>query len=1246
MERLEFLAPLWLAGVAGVTTFLAYRRADMERLSVQPSKSRSGLDIQDARSAADLSTDTAMYGGFALRKFLLDSHPALSKQALEAQKAFEWEVSAGAWAQLIEPRPGMRVASELAPAASTSSVVLVNSLRALELASSCLSTAKVVGVDLEHSPHSFHGYVCVVQVSDGRCDYVIDVLVPEVRSALRELLGPLFMNTQILKVFHAAGNDVRWLHSNFGIFVCNVLDTSVAARCLNLNAGGLDRLLAHYDVQGPEVPHSKSYYQRADWRRRPLPQDFITYAAADARVLLPLASKMLMTIDSVRRGNAAVGSSPGVSLLPRVLRDIAQRSHQQCMQRYDVASKEAFDPYGSLVSAMQRLDKLPAAVVLPEPVGLAATSQQQHAVLAPVAVAGKLLSPLQAHALDLHVSLCQWRHETALARDECVDDVAEVDGVLRVAVAAAAAAAAASGGTYSSSDVEAVGREEIPEAFVQHALAHVSTNSKVAVSAAIVASRLERILARETSQGSALQNSESPAPDGGGGSFAAAASASSSQVLTPFNSASIRDGIKQRRAARIFVPRAAPLYNNIQLLSPDGTVMARIDRSKAQWYLDKGAALVYENGEHHIDTATGQIQERTVEDGTPPLRIRLIKAPKGMGHAGDTFHLAPRRNQCVICGLGWSDAVASGRGAPAAVGEGAESAELANGGTPQSTTTDGVLPGGLIRCYVVPRAYRQHFPLAAKSYTSHDVVLTCTGCHRRADVACGALTRKLAREMGIPMSTTQYLNSMMMMEPEQMNWAQAAVGGVAALSASHRAAGDEVDAEDSADSAAGMSSGPGSVIAPSSTTFTTHDNGDDNDVDRSERTLNDCGTSTARAASNHRDAPFQLRDILHSLQVLKRSANALVRTSSLPAARIGELRQTLMQYRDVILAVRHVVAADVSLSADTGIGDATTPPAMDSPALPNGNCDAVDSDSPGHPQTSPGTRPKPKGIGRDPQQMPISARVRESFLARAWPALLASASMPRAGEGQSEAGASSPPDTATHVSDAGTNDNAVFDITAVDVLTLCAMRMTIIPTAVHAHLNGSKLTFHSVPKSGNAAAAEGHLPCDASSANSNADLPGTLGSAAVVSNSANASIFSYDPAEHIIRSVMMGDHRWKSALKHFHHDLSLAGRSAGELPSNDGSGTAAGSPGADGSAAAGSTSILPTEAEFRIITFVKRWRAHFVRSLSPAAMPEGWSIDYKVFAAGHRTWDKEEPVMVKEVAAALALRNGAEDEKK
>ncbi|GKA83498.1 RRP6-like protein 3 isoform X1, partial [Tanacetum coccineum] len=86
-----------------------------------------------------------------------------------------------------------------------------------------LSNERVFAVDTEqHSLHSFLGFTALIQISTRDEDYLVDTI------ALHDvmgILGPVFANPNICKVFRGADNDVIWLQRDFHIYVVNLFDT-------------------------------------------------------------------------------------------------------------------------------------------------------------------------------------------------------------------------------------------------------------------------------------------------------------------------------------------------------------------------------------------------------------------------------------------------------------------------------------------------------------------------------------------------------------------------------------------------------------------------------------------------------------------------------------------------------------------------------------------------------------------------------------------------------------------------------------------------------------------------------------------------------------------------------------------------------------------------------------------------------------------------------------------------------------
>ncbi|CAI7743050.1 unnamed protein product [Closterium sp. NIES-53] len=173
-----------------------------------------------------------------------------------------------------------------------------------------IEAEREVAVDLEnHNYRSFQGFLCVLQLSTRRKDYVVDAIA--LRGEIGPLLGPIFADTRVVKVMHGADSDVVWLQRDFGIFIANMFDTGQASRVLGLERFSLAHLLQRYCG----VTANKSL-QMADWRVRPLPSDMLKYAREDTHYLLFLHDclrlELAASVGAGGAGTAAAGAGGAV----------------------------------------------------------------------------------------------------------------------------------------------------------------------------------------------------------------------------------------------------------------------------------------------------------------------------------------------------------------------------------------------------------------------------------------------------------------------------------------------------------------------------------------------------------------------------------------------------------------------------------------------------------------------------------------------------------------------------------------------------------------------------------------------------------------------------------------------------------------------------------------------------------------------------------------------------------------------
>lgn len=149
------------------------------------------------------------------------------------------------------------------------------------------------GLDTESA--SFHRYidrVYLIQLSTEDQTAIVDPLEVQDLAAL----GKLLSNPKVEIVIHDADYDLRTLDRDYGFRAKNLFDTKVAAELLGEPGVGLGALLQKYF--GVEVDKR---FQRADWSRRPLTEEMLSYAAADTEYLIPLRDELASQLERAGR---------------------------------------------------------------------------------------------------------------------------------------------------------------------------------------------------------------------------------------------------------------------------------------------------------------------------------------------------------------------------------------------------------------------------------------------------------------------------------------------------------------------------------------------------------------------------------------------------------------------------------------------------------------------------------------------------------------------------------------------------------------------------------------------------------------------------------------------------------------------------------------------------------------------------------------------------------------------------------
>jgi ribonuclease D len=186
--------------------------------------------------------------------------------------------------------------------------VLVQDEAALARMLGVLERMQEIAFDTEAD--SFFHYrekVCLIQVSAGGCDWLVDPLA-EIELAP---LGAVLADPARVKVFHDGEYDVLLLKRDFGFSFASLFDTRVAAAALGDPSPGLAAVLEREFG----VVLDKSM-QRSDWSRRPLSQRQITYARLDTRFLVQLMQRQREALRALDREEVLEGECLRLAALP------------------------------------------------------------------------------------------------------------------------------------------------------------------------------------------------------------------------------------------------------------------------------------------------------------------------------------------------------------------------------------------------------------------------------------------------------------------------------------------------------------------------------------------------------------------------------------------------------------------------------------------------------------------------------------------------------------------------------------------------------------------------------------------------------------------------------------------------------------------------------------------------------------------------------------------------------------------
>jgi len=202
----------------------------------------------------------------------------------------------------------------------------ITTTRALVAACARLARYPFVTVDTEFLRETtYYPLLCVAQIASADEAVVIDTLAPGLD------LQPFFdlmVNEQVLKVFHAARQDIEIVWHMAGRIPHPIFDTQVAAMVLGYGDSiSYDQLVQR--ITGDSLDKSNRF---TDWSRRPLSNAQLTYAISDVTHLRDVY--LALAADLAERGRSEwVGEEMEILTSPDTYRAEPENAWQRLKTR-------------------------------------------------------------------------------------------------------------------------------------------------------------------------------------------------------------------------------------------------------------------------------------------------------------------------------------------------------------------------------------------------------------------------------------------------------------------------------------------------------------------------------------------------------------------------------------------------------------------------------------------------------------------------------------------------------------------------------------------------------------------------------------------------------------------------------------------------------------------------------------------------------------------------------------------------
>ena len=175
---------------------------------------------------------------------------------------------------------------------------LISDSRTLADLCARLARSPYVAVDTEFMrENTYWPVLCLIQIADDKEAAAIDPMADGID--MTPLLDLMVENHDVLKIFHAGGQDLEIVHNLTGKTPYPLFDTQIAAMALGMGEQvGYQNLVESW--MGVKLDKGARF---TDWARRPLDKRQIDYAIGDVTYLVQIFPKLLEKLKRTGRGD-------------------------------------------------------------------------------------------------------------------------------------------------------------------------------------------------------------------------------------------------------------------------------------------------------------------------------------------------------------------------------------------------------------------------------------------------------------------------------------------------------------------------------------------------------------------------------------------------------------------------------------------------------------------------------------------------------------------------------------------------------------------------------------------------------------------------------------------------------------------------------------------------------------------------------------------------------------------------------